>query len=245
MDMKLPDRARILLYWIVLAVAFAFAAVFVVRLQGPEKPFVDYMEAGLAAYNEKDYDKALFFFLQGDREDNPEASFSLGAMYMAGYGVEKNTERALELYQNSAGFGYPPAELTLAIFYAEGQIIPQDKEKAAEYAQNAAMAGDLEAQLLLAAWNEKGFLGETNMEQAVRWYKMAALNGSADAKMALALIYHHGRKGIPANIYTAKRWYKSLENQKQFENILAGKPPLPTVNEPFMTPVNLNGTLPE
>ncbi len=242
MDMKLPDKARILLYWSVLAVAFVFAAVFVVRLQGAKKPFVDYMEAGLTAYNEKDYDKALLYFLQGDREDNPEASFSLGAMYMAGYGVEKDTERALELYQKSADFGYPPAELTLALFYAEGEIIPQDREKAAEYAQNAAMAGDLEAQLLLASWNENGFLGETNMEQAVRWYKMAALNGSADAKMALALIYHHGRKGVPANIFTAKRWYKSLENQQRLENILAGKPPFPTVENPFMTPINLDGS---
>ena len=208
--------------WGILLLCAVFAVYFVFSLQKKAPPIEDLIEKGLQAYQAKDYETAAESFGRLISEGNSEAMFMLGALYMGGQGVERDRPKAMALYRQSAALGYAPAQTTLAVLYATDDSL-FDREKALIYARQAAFQGDVEAQMMLASWFEQGFFGERNIPEMLYWYRQAAANGHNDAKLALALFYQHGRHGLPANPYTSKRWFDSIEEQKKFENRFSGK----------------------
>lgn len=210
-------------YWGVLILAFACAALFIFFLQNGKQIDPAFMEKGLNAYEQGDYAKALDYFKLGDENDDPRASFILGAMYLNGQGVEKNAGTAERLYIKAAENGYTPAMTTLGILYATGEILPLNADGALYYLTEAAERNDPDAQITLATWYENGSLGKKDVETAVRWYTKAARNGNKDAKMALALIYREGKGLVPPNIFASKRWYDSIERQSVFEKRFQGE----------------------
>lgn len=207
----------------VLVAAFVCAATIVFFLQNRTQFDPDYLEKGLAAYENGKYDDALKYFSSGAENDDPQSLFILGAMHLNGLGVEKNPQKAEELYLKAAQNGYLPAITTLSVLYAAGDVLPEDREAAMALAVQAAQMGDVDAQLMAATWYENGFAGVKDVEQAVKWYTKAARNGEKNAKMALALIYREGKGRVPPNIHTAKRWYDSIEKQSVYEKRFQGE----------------------
>lgn len=236
----MTEKTRTFIYWSILAVALICAPFFAYRLYQVTQEPTDYLEAGLTAYDTGDFEKAVTYFSVGDQLDNPEASFSLGALYMTGRGVEQDIGRAIELYMKAADAGYRPAQVTLAFLFSDGSIIQPSENLALHYAMEAAEANDVEAQILLASWYENGTFGPKDINEAVKWYQKAAKNGDMNAKTALAVIYHNGAKGIKKNIYTAKRWYDSLEKQKRYEKIFLNEPLPPKQENIYKTPIDLS-----
>ena len=61
-----------------------------------------------------DYGKAVYWYRRAiGRGDDGEAQFRLGKLYEQGLGVERNLERAKELYTTSAQNGYSKAKEAL------------------------------------------------------------------------------------------------------------------------------------
>ena len=190
----------------------------------PGKYVSDPLKEALRAYRDGKYKQAFSFFIQADKLNIPEASFSLGAMYFSGKGTSVNIPQALFYYRKAAQRDYAPAKTTMALLYMEGKNVPKDPEKAVSFAESAAEQNDAEAQIMLAKWFENGQNVKKDISKAIRYYEMAAKNGDINAKMALSVIYKEGRDSIPANVYTAKRWTDSIQKQRKLENLFQNRP---------------------
>ena len=87
-------------------------------------------------YSKKNVKKAVKL-LKACSETNPIAAFYLATLYENGKGVEKDMQKAIELYTKSADAGYGTAQSYLGDIYYEGRGIEQNYTKAVEYYLNA------------------------------------------------------------------------------------------------------------
>jgi TPR repeat protein len=72
------------------------------------------LEAGFVYYKLNNPVLAAYWFNAAASQGLAEAQYNLGRCYMAGYGVEKNLHRALELFKAAALKELPQAELLLS-----------------------------------------------------------------------------------------------------------------------------------
>jgi TPR repeat protein len=72
------------------------------------------LEAGFVYYKLNNPVLAAYWFNAAASQGVAEAQYNLGRCYMAGYGVEKNLHRALELFKTAALKELPQAELLLS-----------------------------------------------------------------------------------------------------------------------------------
>lgn len=69
------------------------------------------------------------------------AQYNLGAMYATGRGVERDYEKAVELYQQAAEQGLPQAQYSLGIMFENGKGVGKDLTRAEELFRKAAASG--------------------------------------------------------------------------------------------------------
>ena len=99
---------------------------------------------------------------------NAHALFNLGLMYDLGGGVEQNTEKALELYEQAHAAGNARATFSLGAIYDEGDGVEQNKEKALELYEQAHAAGNADAAARLGVMLNEGL--EQDKEKALELY---------------------------------------------------------------------------
>ena len=120
-------------------------------MAGNETPL---MPLGTIYYYWDDFDKAMEFYLQATKDDNPYqhiAEARIGDLYWIGGGVEQDMAKAAEWYEKSAAHGYSTAMVSLGDLYRDGDgNVKQDLAKAKEWYEKAREAGDEEAEQRLA-----------------------------------------------------------------------------------------------
>jgi TPR repeat protein len=119
-----------------------------------------------------------------DRGD-AHAQFVLGLLYESGIGVVQDSNRAAELYRQSAEQGLPTAANNLGSLYANGEGVPRDASQAVRWWQIAADKGLSTAQLNLADYYAN--IGE-DLVQSYKWAALAAEQGEDEADGILAAI---------------------------------------------------------
>ena len=78
--------------------------------------------------------------------DYPEALHNLGVLYCEGRGVERDMDKAVEMWYRAAEKGYEPSQLSLGIMYlSEG-----NEEEALKWLMKASEKGNDEAKSMLA-----------------------------------------------------------------------------------------------
>ncbi|MDD3816715.1 MAG: tetratricopeptide repeat protein [Thiovulaceae bacterium] len=144
---------------------------------------IDYYNAGMNAYEAKNYSQAYEFFIQ--EETNPRCAFALGVLYYNGQGVARDFKKSTHYYALAAQAGIVPAQVSAGFAYANAMGVPQDFEKAASFLRPAAEAGEASAKITLAeiyAMEEAGgsrkeaakllreVLSTSNSEEAIEVY---------------------------------------------------------------------------
>ena len=85
----------------------------------------------------------------------------LGDLLMTGSGIERDPQRALQLY-NAVAKDFGLAQYTLGLLYAEGHEVPQDRDEALRWLRLAQSFGVTEADAEIAAlMNEDSSEAET------------------------------------------------------------------------------------
>lgn len=219
--MRLPFFSKNL----ILPVAICVLAASSVLIKNARHSPVEYMEAGLKAYDRKNYGKALSAFLKAEEAGVPEAMFVLGNMYINGYGVPKDVSNAISYYRRAGELRYTPALFTMALLYMDGTVVPQDIPLAHTYISKAAQEGDTEAMTTLALWYERGYFGRGKFNRALYWYKKAARLGDTNAQTALSMFYAQGMHGLQKDYYESRRWTKALEQKQAYTDRFSGKIP--------------------
>lgn len=134
------------------------------------------------------YEKAATYFQKAADLWHAEAQCALAGMYDVGFGVEKDTHRAFELYRQSAEQGHPDAQFALGLIYSRESDLygmDQDWEKALEWYKLAADQGHGMASFAVGVCYEKGKGIKKDDRKAIEYYEKARDRGVEAAHYAL------------------------------------------------------------
>ena len=131
------------------------------------------MEDGLAAYQAKDYAKAIALWRPLADSGLAAAQYRIGVMYAEGKGVATNDAEAALWFERAAVQGDASAQYDLGASYAEGVGVRKDAVTAAQWFQRAADQGFPLAQLNLGLMHASGNgVAQDNVE-AMKWIDLA------------------------------------------------------------------------
>lgn len=140
-------------------------------------------------------------------EDNIEAAKMLADMYIKGYGVQKDANKAFQLWKDLAAKGNISALTQIGRCYEEGIGIEKNEKKAFEFYTKAAEQDDAEGQFYLGnCYVYRIGLNKMNHRKALEWYTKAAEQGYARAQMEVGIFYE---KGVveSQDMSKANHWY--------------------------------------
>ena len=114
-----------------------------------------------------------------------KSNYLIGNLYINGYGVLKDRDKAIEFYTTGAkqhsqydtDIDYVPSEIALAKIYSASSI-KKDRALSLFWYKAAANHGSIESQLKLG----KFFIEKNDFKQAKQWLQKANLEGSEAAK---------------------------------------------------------------
>ena len=116
-----------------------------------------------------------------------DAQHALGALYLRGRGVTRDTAEAGRWFFKAAGNGSTAGEVEYAILLFNGEGVPKNEALAARYFRHAASNGNAIAQNRLARLYAAGRGVPKNLVEAAAWHLAAASQGLADAWLDGAL----------------------------------------------------------
>jgi uncharacterized protein len=137
-------------------------------------------------------ERARKWFEKAARKGYPAAQVNLAAMYVYGWGVQKNYGTALYWLKEASGHGYGRAYTNLGILYLNGWGVRRDYDEAKTLFQNGAQAGDAPAMVDLGFLFDQGLGVTQDPAAAADWYRQAAEKGFAMGQYNLADLFLRG-----------------------------------------------------
>lgn len=105
-------------------------------------------------------EEAVEWYQKAVAQENPEAQFGLAGLYAIGEGIEQDTEKAYQLFTESAENMYAPAIRVLALAFEQGQLGQRiDFEQSQYWLQRGQLINDYWSIKRLANAYKKGELG--------------------------------------------------------------------------------------
>lgn len=166
--------------------------------------------AGLAAFKNKDYQRAYREWKAAAAAGQAEAQFDLGVLYAQGLGVLRDLNAAADWYRKAADQGNPEAQFALGQMYARGWGVPRDTADAIRWFE---MANSVDSDGPPTDWlTVEGYGIAQDPEQAAYWYRQAANSGHPEAQYYLSRLYASG-KGVKRDEEQAERWVSASATQ--------------------------------
>lgn len=148
---------------------------------------------------------------KGADSGDPWDICKLGERYWSGKGVDKDYNKAFELFSKAAKLGNKVAFWDLARCYDHGWGAPFDPQKAVDLYKEAYQRGVNEACYSLGRIYEKQEYGFCNSTESFSWFLKGAKGGDVDAQFRVADCYEQG-VGTTKDINTAMYWWKIAAN---------------------------------
>jgi len=165
------------------------------------------LEDGIAAYNAKNFDKAVELLQPlAEKSNNPQAQEKIGRLYHRGKGLPKDAGKAAEWYLKAAEQGDAPAAARLGSMYWIGEGVPRDPNQAVKWYVLGASKGNPLAQVGIGYMSMEGIGTTVDFAAAAGWFNRAAEQGDASAMLALGTLFELG-KGVPKDVVQAYKWY--------------------------------------
>ncbi|WP_244137800.1 DUF6396 domain-containing protein [Burkholderia sp. BCC1644] len=148
------------------------------------------MTSALLWPNQRDYAGAVALWGKAAERKHWKAMLSLANAYAQGLGVDRNTERAVQITEQAMKLGIPAAYDLMGTYYMNGVGVKQDASRAYAFWQLAADKGSPSAMAYLgskldAVYDDpkSGFWG--NRKVALKMLECGFAQGSGDAAYAL------------------------------------------------------------
>lgn len=131
-------------------------------------------QLGHIYYEQDKYDLAFKYLLLAEKKDELQAIDDLTVMYLRGWGVTENQDKAISLAQRGVELSNrdPYFLFALGVCYEE-----KDNAKAFANVKESAEKGNPTAQYRLALYYQNGYGVKVNESLAYKWYKKALANG--------------------------------------------------------------------
>lgn len=179
---------------------------------------LSYLEGRYAL--QPDAGKAVYWLRRAARNGQPYAQRTLGNLYAAGEGGDRNPGRAVYWWRQAADAGDAEAQRRLGEAYQQGAGIPQDAKLAVRWLLKAAQQGDRDARYLLGRIYLEGQSVPADEELARDWLSQAAAQGHSDALRLLNLIASAGKQAMAIHEQSAEALLRKAEaddSQAQYE----------------------------
>lgn len=163
-------------------------------------------EEGKAAYEAKDYNKALEILQPLAADGNSQAQVTLGIMYDYGQGVTKDPAEAMKWYIKAAEQGIPVVQHDVGVKYFQGSGVKQDYLEAAKWWELSANAGLADSQFNLGLMYYRGLGLETDYQKAAELFRKASEQGHPHAQYSLAVMNAFGQ-GMEKDYAEALKWF--------------------------------------
>ena len=198
----------------------------------PEDSYARGREAEAAG----NFEAAEQYYIAAANAGSTGARVNLGAMYLAGRGVNRDYAEALHWLEPAARAGNAEAQARVGLIYETGGIgVTRAPDTALMWYERAAAQGNAAAQANLGYMSLDGDPGA-----AAAWFKRSAEQGDASAMMGLATLCEAGR-GVPKDPVQAAKWYAlaSVDDGEYDEALFAGARKARTALAAKMTPAQV------
>lgn len=139
-------------------------------------------------FRERKDKTAIHWFEKAANSGHQRAQYDLAWCYLHGELVNRNINKAVELFKSS-NLDIPPSELTfIGYYYDIGDGTSVDKTEAMDYYRKAASQGDATAMYNIGVFYENGIVVYKSVQEALDWYKKAADKGCTLAQDAITRI---------------------------------------------------------
>ncbi len=174
----------------------------------PAPPTADQDYAnGLAARQHGDYEPAVRWFTAAAELNDNRARVALGALFIAGRGVDQSFAEAEHWLMPAAEAGVAEAQLRLGFIYEVGGTgITRNPGKALGWYIRAADQGNAHAQYRAGLLYLAGAVPGDHNAEAARLFRLAAAQSLPQALTGLGTLYMQGR-GVPQDIRESLRWF--------------------------------------
>ena len=141
------------------------------------------------------------------------AQYALGKIYRDGQGIEKDIQKAVNLFTLAAEQGNSFAAFTLGKLYLSGDAgLPIDPPFALKWLTFSAELGNQFAQYRLGKLLLQGEEVPKDTETAIRWLTAVAEQGNQYAQYALGKLYLLGKE-VPKDKSNATKWFQLAADQ--------------------------------
>lgn len=160
-----------------LSMRFRLLLILLIAIAWPTAGRADY-DAGLAAFDEGDYQAAFREWEPLAQDGDVDAQFALGYLYEYGEGVTQSYRQAAYWYGKAADAGDVDAAVAMGYLYESGLGVKQNFRRAVEYYGMASDQGDAYAMYYLARMVAEGRGTERDLVHAYTLFGVVA--GSPD-----------------------------------------------------------------
>lgn len=182
------------------------------------------LEQGIFQLNRGEFKAAIAEFSPLVNEGFAPAQYQMALINLNGWGVQKNPNKAVELFTLAANQNYPDAQFELSLIYSEGKHVKKDLKKAFELTSQAAKKDLPSALFNLGVMYYNGTGTHRDFSKAAKNYEKAAQLNYALAQFNLALMFDEGKgvqkstmKSYIWNIIAAKNGYVQAEKSRDLD----------------------------
>ena len=162
------------------------------------------LEDGLAAFQAKDYEKALQLLRPVAEKGDAKAQTALGVAYSFGLGVPEDSEAGVKWLRLAADQGDPSGQDWIGRNYLFGKGgLSRSASEALKWFRLAAAQGNAAGQFHVGLMYQGGLGVRKDNDEALKWLRLAAAQGQATA---IGLMYESGL-GVNLDLDEAARWY--------------------------------------
>jgi len=163
-------------------------------------------ESAVRAVNLGEFSTAYREFQTLANRGDPRGQNGLGILYLRGWGVDQDLDKALNLFHKSAKKGHRAAENNLGEMYLAGIGVPKDFGKAFDWCWRAGQKGDPDAQNNLGVMFAGGLGVEKDHAMAMYWFQKSAKQGNIEAQANVGHLFRTG-DGVKRDYVYAYAWY--------------------------------------
>jgi len=161
-----------------------------------------WLSEGLEGVVKQNWKEARFWFRKAALQENEEAQYYLGEIFLNGNGVQENRKEAFAWYRKSADNGNPQAAQKLAWCYLNGVGTRKNEEEGYTLLAALALRGDEEALTLLRSAAMSGnaaaelglhyyYRDRNDAEPAYHWLEKSAANENTTALCEMGIRYEN------------------------------------------------------
>lgn len=169
------------------------------------------LDMGSRAYDARNYDLALRWYLKAGEHDDAVAQLNVGRLLRSGKLGKVDYQGALNWFRKAADQGNSDAQTELGTMFEQGLGVGQNDQEAMNWFRKAAARDNASAERKIGQLYYKGSVGGSvgapDKQQAAIWFRKAAEQGDSDAQNDLGLLYETG-DGVEKDPKEAMNWYR-------------------------------------